>query len=373
MPPDVSPDGANAGFTDQTVRQIAHVSLGGGRLRVRLSNVFGDRPLQVGAVHLALHAAGSAIVPGSDHELHFQGHAAILIPAGAIALSDPVDMSVTVMADLAISLYLPGATGPLTWHQLGSQTTYAATGDQTAASDLAAATPSTSLYVLAGVDVVAAPSTRLLVTLGDSITDGFGSTRDAAHRWPDILYRRLRGRRPRPAVAIVNQGISGNRLLHDTIGPSALARFDRDVLGQPGVTQVIVLEGINDIGLPNWLKRPGEAVSSEDLEGALAQLVERAHERGIRICGGTLTPFDNSGEPYFSAEGERMRLALNEWIRGRAGFDGVIDFDRALRDPAHPSRLLPAFDSGDHLHPNDAGYEAMAAAVDQAALPACAN
>jgi lysophospholipase L1-like esterase len=365
MPPDALPDGENAGVNHQTIREVAHVSIGGHRIRLRLSNAYGHEPLQVGTVHVALHAQGSAIIAGSDHPLTFNGRTAVVIPAGALVISDAIDMDVPPLADLAISLYLPTASGPLTWHQLGNQTGFISLpGDAAGAADLAGSAATTSLYVLAGVDVLAPASTGAVVALGDSITDGYQSSLDASHRWPDYLARRLTPPSGHAAVAVLNQGISGNRLLHDGIGPNALARFDRDVLAQPGVTQVIVLEGINDIGLPGWFRKPAEAVDSGDLIGALAQLIQRAHDRGIRIYGATVTPFDNCGEPYFSVEGEARRQALNDWIRNQAPFDAVMDFDRVLRDPAHPTRLLPAFDSGDHLHPNDAGYSAMAGSID---------
>jgi lysophospholipase L1-like esterase len=365
MPADALPDGENAGFSNQTLREFAHISLGGHRLRIRLSNAYGTASLKVGAAHLALHLRGSSIDPQSDRALSFDGKTSVLIPAGALVLSDPVDLDVAPLADLAISLYLPGSSGPLTWHQLGSQETYISSpGNAVAAPELPGAIVSTSLYLLAGVELIAPRSTGAVAVLGDSITDGYGSTTDANRRWPDQLARRLNSPDGRSAMGILNQGISGNRLLHDVIGPNALARFDRDVLAQPGLTHVIVLEGINDIGLPGYLKHPAEAVGSEDLIGALAQLIERAHGKGLRIYGATLTPFGDSGEPYYSAEGEAKRAAVNAWIRTRAAFDAVIDFDRVLRDPAHPTRLSAAFDCGDHLHPNDAGYAAMAAAID---------
>lgn len=365
MPANALPDAENTGVANQTIREAARISIGGRRVRIRLSNAYGTGPLQVGAAHLAMHARGSSIDPRTDRTLLLHGKPSVVIPAGALVLSDPVEWEVAPLAELAISLYLPGTTGPLTWHQLGTQSTYISTpGNVTAATDLPDAAVSTSLYLLAGVEVLAPQATGAVVALGDSITDGYASTVAAFHRWPDYLATRLNHARGRRAMAVLDQGISGNRLLHDAIGPNALARFDRDVLAQPGVTEVIVLEGINDIGLPGALHRPAEAVSSEELVGALEQLIERAHSKGLRIFGATLTPFEESGEPYYSAEGEAKREALNDWIRHGARFDAVIDFDRVLRDPAHPTRLAAAFDCGDHLHPNDAGYEAMAAAVD---------
>lgn len=368
------PDGENTGFTNQTIREVAHISIGGHRLRLRFSNAYGSTPLHIGAVHVALHAKGSAIRPGSDHALTFNGNSTAIIPAGALMLSDAIDMDVAPLCTLAVSIYLPGTSGPLTWHQLATQTTYISSpGDATAAQELAGATTSTSLYLLADVEVTAPLTTGAVVALGDSITDGYASTRDAFHRWPDFLANRFAQPDGHPTMAVLNQGISGNRLLHDLIGPNALARFDRDVLAQPGVTHVIILEGINDIGLPNYFKRPDESVSADDLIAALTQLIGRAHAKRLHIYGATLTPFEGSGEPYYSPEGEAKRKALNAWIRSRAKFDAVLDFDRVLRDPAHPTRLSPAFDSGDHLHPNDAGYAAMAASIDLALLTTAAS
>jgi lysophospholipase L1-like esterase len=374
MPANALPDGENVGFTNQTIREVAHISIGGHQLRVRLSNAYGRGPVRVGTAHVALHTQGSSIDPRSDRVLRFNGETAVVIPAGAFVLSDAVPMDVAPLADLSISLYLPDASGPLTWHQLATQTTYISPpGDVAAATDIPGAATSSSVYLLAGIEVIAPEATGAVVALGDSITDGYGSTPDAARRWPDYLSRRLAGSSKHAAMAVLNAGISGNRLLHDVIGPEALARFDRDVLAQPGVTHIIVLEGINDIGLPGYLQRPAEAVSSEDLISALDEFIERAHSRGLRIYGATLTPFEQSGEPYYSAEGEAKRQALNTWIRTRAPFDAVIDFDRVLRDPEHPTHLLPAFDCGDHLHPNDAGYEAMAASIDLGLLQTAAR
>jgi lysophospholipase L1-like esterase len=217
---------------------------------------------------------------------------------------------------------------------------------------------------LSGVEVLARPDAGAVVTLGDSITDGYGSTVDANHRWPNFLAERLNGSASSRGMGVLDQGISGNRLLHDTEGPDALARFDRDVIAQPGVTHVIVLEGINDIGLPGYMGRRDEEVTSDEIIGAYRQLIMRAHEKGLKVYGATLTPFEGAGEPYYSAAGEAKREAVNSWIRSEAEFDAVIDFDRTVQDPAHTTRLLPIYDSGDHLHPSDAGYHAMAASID---------
>jgi len=271
-----------------------------------------------------------------------------------------------------VSVYFPGATGPVTWHQLGVETTYLSTsGDFSASVEMPGTTRSISRFVLSSVDVLAARGTGAVVAFGDSITDGYGSTVDAHHRWPDFLSLRLNAHGGSDGIAVLNQGISGNRLLHDVVGPNASARFDRDVLAQPGVTRVIVLEGINDIGLPGTLGRPAEEVTADEIIGGLQQLIERAHEHQILIFGGTLTPFEGTTfRGYYTPAGELKRQAVNAWIRTRADFDAVIDFDQAVLDPTHPTQMLPAFDSGDHLHPNDAGYKAMADCIDLALFKA---
>jgi len=362
---------SNSGFSNQTVRHVTHVSIAGNRLRVRLSNAYGAGPLRIGAAHVALQSSGASIVSGSDRALTFNGNRSITIPAGAVMLSDPVDLEVPAFADLAVSIYFPGTTGPITWHQLAMQTAYVSTpGDFTTAVEMPVASTATSRFVLADVEVATAKRIGAVVTLGDSITDGYGSTVDADHRWPDYLSLRLNagnaknGTAEKYGMAVLNQGISGNRLLHDKFGPNSLARYDRDTLTQIGVTHVIVLEGINDIGLSSALQLPAEEVSAEEIIGGLQQLIERAHERRLVILGGTLTPFEGTAFPgYYSAAGELKRQAVNTWIRTKAGFDAVIDFDQAVRDPSHPTRLLPAYDSGDHLHLNDIGYKAMADSV----------
>jgi lysophospholipase L1-like esterase len=362
MVADSVPGGVNTGFSNQTVRQIIQTSIPGRQVRVRLSNAYGTAPLRIGAVHIALQGAAGSIAPGSDHAALFNGRGSIIIPAGGLALSDPVGFEVAAFAHLAVSMYFPSATGPVTWHQLGVETTYISTsGDFSASVEMPATSRSTSRFVLSSVDVLAGSGTGAVVAFGDSITDGYGSTVDAHHRWPDFLSQRLNAREGSDGIAILNQGISGNRLLHDAVGPNASARFDRDVLAQAGVTRVIVLEGINDIGLPGTLGRPAEEVTADEITEGLQQLIERAHEHQILIFGGTLTPFEGTTfRGYYTPAGELKRQAVNAWIRTGADFDAVIDFDQAIRDPTHPTRMLPAYDSGDHLHPNDAGYQAMA-------------
>ncbi|MGC1105177.1 MAG: SGNH/GDSL hydrolase family protein [Candidatus Acidiferrales bacterium] len=359
---------SDAGFSNQTVRMIVRASIGGKELRVRFSNAFGSTAVTIGDAHLTLAGSGAAILPGTDRALTFSGHASFTIPPGAMALSDPVHLNVSALARLAVSVFLPVTTGPATWHELGNQTTYiSGPGDFAASADMPAAKTEKSWYWLSGVEALASKGTGAVVTLGDSITDGAYSTLDANHRWPDVLAEQLAGRGGAlsSALSVLNEGISGNRILHDVDGPNALARFDRDVLAQDGVRYLIVLEGINDIGWPHMSggKYAGDAVSASEIIAALRQIAERAHAHGIRVFGGTLTPFE--GAFYETSDGEAEREAVNEWIRTSGVFDGVIDFDKATRDPSHPGRFLPAYDSGDHLHPGDAGYEAMGRAAAQ--------
>src|SRR5580658_9286321 len=346
------------GFNNQTVRMVVHTSLGGRRARVQLSNAFGTTPLKIGAAHVALRDKESAIVPASDHVLTFSGKASFTIPPGAEIISDPLDLDVPKLGDLVISVYVPGEVPAPTTHGTGLHTTYISkAGDFTAAPSIADATKSQAWYLISSVDVMAPPDTRLVVAYGDSITDGATSTPDTDSSWPSQLAQRLLGNKATSNVAIVNQGISGNRVLSDGAGVSALARFDRDVLAQPGVQWVIVMEGINDIGL--GAKLTGDsAVTADDLIAAHKQMIERAHMRGIKVIGATLTPF--LGAAYYSDEGEAIRTALNEWIRTGKAYDAVIDFAAATRDPENPKQIRPAYNIRDHLHPNDAGYKAMA-------------
>ena len=347
------------GFNDQTVRMVVHTSIGGRRARVQLSNAFGAAPLKIGAAHVALRDKESAIVPASDHTLTFSGNASFTIPPGAEIISDPVDLDVPKLGDLAISVYVPGEVPAPTTHGTGLHTTYLSkAGDFTAAPSITDATTSQAWYLISSVDVTAPADTRLIVAYGDSITDGATSTPDTDSSWPSQLAQRLLGNKATANVAIVNQGISGNRVLSDGAGVSALARFDRDVLAQPGVQWLIVMEGINDIGLG----AKTAAITADDLIAAHKQMIERAHMRGIKVIGATLTPF--AGASYYSDEGEAIRMALNEWIRTGRAYDAVIDFDAATRDPENPKQIRPAYNIRDHLHPNDAGYKAMADAFD---------
>jgi lysophospholipase L1-like esterase len=325
--------------------------------------------LTVGAAHVALHGTGSAIAPGSDRVLLFNGKGMVIMPAGAQMVSDAVDLAVPALGDLAISVFVPGDSGPPTLHAVGLQTTYiSAPGrDLTGQATIEGATTAEYWCWLSGVDVVAPAAAAAIVAFGDSITDGATSTVDTNRSWPSILAQRLQSGRATKDLAVVNEAISGNRLLHDFVGTSALARFERDVLSEPGVKWITLLEGINDIGFSNLPNAAaGEAVTADDVIGALRQIVERAHVHGIKVLGGTLTPF--AGAAYYDEKGEAIRQAVNQWIRTGGAFDALVDFDAVVRDPKNPKQIRAEFNIGDHLHPNDAGYKAMADAVDLAVL-----
>jgi lysophospholipase L1-like esterase len=357
-------------FTDQTVRLIVHTSIGGNRVRIRLSNELGSTPLRIGAARIALRAGGADIQAATDRAFTFSGNASITIPPGAPALSDPVDLNVPALSDLAISLYIPGPAGATTIHGTASQTNYVSLpGNFTAAPSLPTLRTILSWPFLTEVDVEGgqAAGGAAIVTLGDSITDGTRSTPDTNKRWPDWLARRLQTVRDpvqgvNSRLGVVNRGISGNRLLSNPpegslAGRNILERFDRDVLATAGVRYMTLMIGINDIGN----SPDATPIPAEELIAGYRQVIARAHAKGIAVFGATLTPFEGAG--YYSPEKEMVRQAVNNWIRSSDEFDAVIDFDRVTRDPAHPARFLPAYDSGDHLHPNDLGYEAMGNAV----------
>lgn len=355
---------------NQTLRQVLRIGPGGKRFRVMLSNEYGDRPLHIGRAHIALAGEDAGIIAASDQVLRFDGRESVTIPAGAPMLSDPVEMEAPAFAQLSISLYLPQPATPSTFHWEGLQSTWLTGGDATAATDLEAATALPVRLFISGVQVEADADARSVVVLGDSITDGAASSPGSDRRWPDFLARRLAGE----GIAVLNAGISGGRVLRDRMGVNALARFDRDVLGQPRLRTVIVLMGINDISWHGTPFAPDDApVGADELIAGYRQLIARAHARGVRIVGATLTPFegalaDTPITGYYSAEKEHVRQTVNHWIREAHEFDAIIDFDALLRDPCHPTRMLPAYDSGDHLHPGDTGYRAMAEAVDPASL-----
>jgi len=352
-------------FNNQTLRQIVRTSIGGSRARVVLSNAFGTAPLTIGAAHIAVRDKESAIVAASDRALTFSGKPTLAIPSGAVLVSDPIDLTVPAMGDVVVDLYLPGNTdtpSPVTTFTNALQTNYVSeTGNFAGKSPFPVVARTPSWFVVSRIEVLAPQSVGAVVTVGDSITAGSRSTADTNNRYSNHLARRL-ATLPTP-MAVLNAGIGGNRVLTEgafTAGVNVLGRFERDVLAQPGITHAIVLEGINDIG--NARENP--TPTAEDLIAAHKQLIERAHTRGIVIFGATLTPFE--GAFYFTAAGEAKRQALNQWIRTSRAYDGVIDFDEATRDPSHPARFLPQYESGDHLHPSDAGYKAMADAIDLA-------
>jgi lysophospholipase L1-like esterase len=357
-------------FENQTIREVVHTSVAGRAVRVRLSNAYGKEPITIGSAHIALRKSESAVAAGSDHGLTFGGRASVIIPADAMVLSDPIDMELPALSDVAISLFLPKATAGGGIHYSAQQTSYVGSGDLTAAESISDPVKITSWVFLTGLDVSVPSSAATIVAFGDSITDGALSTIDANRRWPDILASRLAAQKSGASIGVLDEGIGGNRILYDPavnvrFGVNALARFTRDVLAQPGVRYVIVLEGINDIGHPGESAPLNEAVTAEDIIAGYRQMIDRAHEAGVKIFGGTLTPFVGTTIPnYFAPEKEVKRKKVNEWIRSSGAFDGVIDFEKAVRDPQNPDRMLPLYDGGDRLHPGDAGYKAMGEAID---------
>jgi lysophospholipase L1-like esterase len=351
-------------INNQTVRMIVHTTIGGRRVRVQLSNAFGTSTLEIRAAHIALHDKDSAILSGSDHALTFSHRASAVIPPGAEMLSDPLDFEVPALGELVLSLYVPAEAATPTIHLTGLHTTYISQpGDFTGAPAIDSPTTRELWYWIDGVDVEAPAKSAAIVAFGDSITDGATSTPNRDASWPSQLAVRLAANKSTAGVSIVNEGISGNRLLNDGAGINALARFDRDVLSQPGVKWLIILEGINDIGIGSLPGAPStENPTLDDLIAAHTQMIERAHMHGIKVIGATLTPY--LGAVYASESGETLREGLNNWIRTSKAYDAVIDFEAAVADPSNPKQIRPSFNIRDHLHPNDDGYKAMAAAVD---------
>ena len=357
------PGATPATFTGVTLRQVAHVSMGGGVVRVRFSNATGTDPVTIGAASIGLRSTGANVRAGTLRTLMFGGATSITMPPGAIALTDGVRLDVDAQDDVAISLYLPNRSAATTMLTLAHQTNYVSPpGDFTGAVTMTAEATNTTWYWLSGIEVLAEDA-RAVVAFGDSITEGFNSTTDANARWPDVLERRLLAHRGTRHVSMLNEAISGNRVLNDVIGPNAQMRIDRDVLTQGGLAYVILLEGTNDMGfsqLPAGIFGPGVSlanVSAAEIIAGYKQIIRRVHQAGAKIYGGTVLPF--KGAFYYDAAVELKRAALNAFIRTGGWFDGVIDFDAVMRDPTHPTQMLPAYDSGDHLHPNDAGYAAM--------------
>ena len=365
------PAASTQSFSNQTLRLIVRASIGGGRVRIRLSNERGNADLRVGGAAIGLRLAGAAVTAGSNVALTFGGSRAITIPAGAPAVSDPVALAVAPFADLAVSVYFPGAVQATTIHNAAYQANYvSSTGDQTAVANMPLQRSLASWPFLTEVDVDA--GAPVLVVAGDSVTDGVGSTSGANRRWPDFLARRLQTELASGRIGVVNRGISANLLLNDyatalIAGRDVLERFDRDVLATAGVRYLAVLIGINDISYSSG----SSPIPAAELVAGYRQIIARAHAHGISVIGATLPPFE--GFVYYTAARERVRRAVNDWMRASGEFDALLDVEAALRDPARPGRVLPAYDSGDHLHPSDAGYQAIANAMPLAPFIAGAN
>ncbi|MCY1057622.1 SGNH/GDSL hydrolase family protein [Nannocystis sp. SCPEA4] len=349
-------------FSDETLRQTVTVTASGDRVRLRISNLFGSRPLELAEVRVAKELEPHVAAPDSDRKVQFAGKTGATIAAGTDALSDSVDLEVSPGDRLIVSIYAAEPSELATWHPFSFTTHAVARGNQAARESLTGSSSLASAFWLAGVDVESTATDRVVVTFGDSITDGSGATVDARKTYPDRLFARLQEDPETRSVALVNHGLGGNRLLRDSLGPSGRSRFERDVLDTPGVTHAIVLIGINDIGMPGFVG-PSESVTADDLIDGLESLAGEARAQGVKAFVGTIMPFEDAFPPYYTIEGEEIRQAVNTWIRDNDAYDGVIDFEAAVRDPEHPTRILAAFDSGDHLHPNDAGYQAMADAV----------
>jgi lysophospholipase L1-like esterase len=357
-------------YSNVTFRDIAHLSLGGSQVRLTLSNEFGPGPLDIGGVHVGLSRGGGAIIAGSDRTVTFGTRETIRIPAGAVAVSDPIALDLPAFSDVAVSVYLPPneTADHLSYHAAALSTNYIADGNALSSSSLRDAKPVTSWLILKSIEVESEPSASAIVALGDSITDGVHSTPDKNLRWPNLLAQRLHANKKTTNLAVLDAGISGNRLFslgNPLVGQDALARFDRDVLAQSGVKYLIVLEGINDIGRAGKPLKPDDATDAASLIWTLQQLAIRAHSHGLKVFVATLSPYTGFSY-YYSSHGEEMRPAVNAFVRQSNEFDAVIDFDKVLRDPMNPDTLNASYDSGDHLHPNDAGYKAMADAIDLA-------
>jgi lysophospholipase L1-like esterase len=364
-----APSEAGVGFNNHTVRMNPRVSIGGDTLRVRVSNAYGTRKLEIGAATVAIRDKGPAIVAGSERVLTFSGSGSATIAAGALIVSDPVKLDVKPLTDLAVSLYLPSEITPAfqITGRYARQTNYISPpGNFAAATNMRVLKVTDEWFFLCGIDVLASQETGCVVAVGDSLTDANISTHDAHCRWPDQLARRLIARQVGRQLAVVNQGLGGNRILHDLRGDSGLRRFDRDVLAQPGVTHAIVMLGTND--LRNRNGKPEEEVTAEQVIAGLHQMAIRAQAHGIKLIGATLTPFGNETflPGAWNPVREAHRVKFNNWIRESSALDGVVDFDKALRDPERPTQMLPIYDCGDGLHPSDLGYCRMGDAIELA-------
>lgn len=379
--------GSLQSFRNQTLRLIVHTSAGGIKVRIKISNTFGDRPLLIGGTHIARRKEAAEIDLTSDRILNFHGKSSTTVEAGAMVVSDPVDLDVPALSDLAISIFLPATTAVKTAHVLAMQMSYVSgeTGDSTAKGKFPAAKTMSTWPFLTGVDVEASSRGAAVVAFGSSLTDGDGTEPDSNGRWPDVLAQRLQQNAGGKAeIGVLNEGIIGNRLLNDSppqaaggqfgavLGQAGLTRFERDVLAQSGAKYVVLGLGINDISFPGSLTPASESIQADQIIAGYRQLITRAHQRGIRIIGTTNPPFENSfwdledGKPpitFYSSEKESVRQKVNAWILSSGEFDGVVDLDAVLRDPSHPTRLLPRYDSGDHLHPNNAGCRAEGNAI----------
>ena len=347
-------------ISNQTVRQIVHTSHGGNQVRIKLSNLFGTGPTTFSAVHVARSIGSGAIDVTTDRTMTFGGAASVTLAAGAEQWSDSVDLSVATQSDLAVSLFVQGSVPVATSHLLGQQNNYTASNNQVNAATMSGATAGTFYFWLSEVDTSSTNQVKVVVAFGDSITDGYGSTVAANHRWPNLFDNRVQAAAGSVGKAsVVNAGISGNRWLHDLVGPAGQTRFARDVLGVSGATHVVIFLGINDIGFATPL--PAQAVTSDQIVAAIVAAIAQAKSKKMKVFLATLMPYEGSAS--YSASGETERQAVNAYIRSASGVDGVIDFDKVMQDPSQPASLLPAYNSGDHIHPNDAGYQAMANAI----------
>lgn len=366
LPPDPPPSPVvpvPATFTDQSLRMIVRSSVAGTRLRLQFANTLDTSPTRLGAVRVALHAGNGRIDTASDRAVTFNGASGVVLRPGALVVSDPIDLALPPLAEVAVSIYLPDESDTRSSHELALNTTYVAAGNAVAAEAFSNADTNRSYFWLTGLEVLAAPGSGTIVAFGDSITDGYSTTPDSHRAWPALLAERLQDDPALARLGVINMGISGNRVLRHLVGSSALTRFDRDVLARSGVEWMILLEGINDI---NFTALPGapesEQASAQQIIEGLAQLVDRAHAHGIKVLGGTLMPM--GGLWLHNPQTEAMRQEVNAWIRSGGKFDAVVDFDTLTRNPANVERLHPDFDAGDFIHPNDAGNRAMADAID---------